>query len=157
MPLVMLLDIFYSVDLDFILNIWSLNSVLIHIFSSIYFIQIRIYKNFIFNPNVSDLLNIISNTLLGLPFELLRYIKKFFSSILSETIFGVYSFIAYFMSSIQGIFIRTRNQFLINKISDDQTQIKLIQIYKKSIINLFLYILIPYALNVCTFFLLWAE
>ena len=147
MPLVMLLDIFYSVDLDFILNIWSLNSVLILIFSSIYFIQIRIYKNFIFNPNVSDLLNIISNTLLGLPFELLRYIERnFFSSILSETIFGVYSFIAYFMSSIQGIFIRTRNQFLINKISDDQTQIKLIQIYKKSIINLFLYILIPYAL-----------
>ena len=109
MPLVMLLDIFYSVDLDFILNIWSLNSVLILIFSSIYFIQIRIYKNFIFNPNVSDLLNIISNTLLGLPFELLRYIERnFFSSILSETIFGVYSFIAYFMSSIQGIFIRTR-------------------------------------------------
>ena len=76
MPLVMLLDIFYSVDLDFILNIWSLNSVLILIFSSIYFIQIRIYKNFIFNPNVSDLLNMISNTLLGLPFELLDISKE---------------------------------------------------------------------------------
>ena len=154
MPLVMLLDIFYSVDLDFILNIWSLNSVLILIFSSIYFIQIRIYKNFIFNPNVSDLLNIISNTLLGLPFELEIYRKKFLSSILSETILGVYSFIAYFMSSIQGIFIRTRNQFLINKISDDQTQIKLIQIYKKSIINLFLYILIPYALMFALFLIM---
>ena len=50
MPLLVLLDLFYSVDLDFILNIWSLNSVLILIFSSIYFIQIRIYKSFIFNP-----------------------------------------------------------------------------------------------------------
>ena len=89
-------------------------------------------------------MNILSNVLIGLPYELFRFLERnFFSASLSEVVFGIYSFLLYCVSSFQGVFVRPKNQILINQFKD-KNSMRLIKSHQRSILYAYTLMLLPY-------------
>ena len=146
--IVILSDQLLSLNIKEIIHIWGYNSMFIIVISLIYLIIKGFFKNLYFKYDLNGLINILSNVLIGLPYELFRFTERnFFSTTLSEVAFGVYSFLLYCVSSFQGVFVRPKNQILINQIKDVDSM-NLIRSHQKSILLAYMILILPYTIFV---------
>ena len=144
--IVIVSDQLLSLNIKEIIHIWGYNSMLIIVISLIYLTIKGFFKNLYFKYDLNGLTNILSNVLIGLPYELFRFTERnFFSTTLSEVAFGVYSFLLYCVSSFQGVFVRPKNQILINQIKGVDS-INLIRSHQKSILFAYMILILPYTI-----------
>lgn len=144
--IVILSDQLLSLNIKEIIHIWGYNSMFIIVISLIYLTIKGFFKNLYFKYDLNGLRNILSNVLIGLPYELFRFTERnFFSTTLSEVAFGVYSFLLYCVSSFQGVFVRPKNQILINQIKDVDSM-NLIRSHQKSILLAYMILILPYTI-----------
>ena len=144
--IVIVSDQLLSLNIKEIIHIWGYNSMLIIVISLIYLTLKGFFKNLYFKYDLNGLTNILSNVLIGLPYELFRFTERnFFSTTLSEVAFGVYSFLLYCVSSFQGVFVRPKNQILINQIKGVDS-INLIRSHQKSILFAYMILILPYTI-----------
>ena len=144
--IVILSDQLLSLNIKEIIHIWGYNSMFIIVISLIYLTIKGFFKNLYFKYDLNGLRNILSNVLIGLPYELFRFTERnFFSTTLSEVAFGVYSFLIYCVSSFQGVFVRPKNQILINQIKDVDSM-NLIRSHQKSILLAYMILILPYTI-----------
>ena len=141
---VVIYDYYSKLSLSEIIQFWSLNSILTIVFTLSYLASRGLFSNFYFENNLKELMNILSNVLIGLPYELFRFLERnFFSASLSEVVFGIYSFLLYCVSSFQGVFVRPKNQILINQFKD-KNSMRLIKSHQRSILYAYTLMLLPY-------------
>ena len=141
---VMVFDQFIELNISNIFTFWGLNSLIMACISMIYIYYQKFLREVFFNYDLKGLINVISNIFIGLPYELFRFLERnYFSFALSEVLFGVYSFFIYIVSSFQGVFIRSKNQILINKLKKKASD-SLIRLHQKEILHVYAWMIIPY-------------
>ncbi len=141
---VIIFDQFFDLNISNIFLFWGANSLIMICISIIYISYQKFLKEIFFCYDLEGLRNVISNIFIGLPYELFRYLERnYFSFALSEVLFGVYSFLIYIVSSFQGVFIRSKNQILINKIKKE-TSDYLIRLHQNEIFKVYAWMIVPY-------------